>query len=258
MSIDKSWINLTDRLSDEYEAGVMDFLQRARQCVDSRGLVKCPCRRCVNVEFQTIDVLENHLFVNGFLRKYTNWHWHGEDEIIPMRARIDQNDEDEMMDVLTDLMQNDNDEQAENERGQEIPTTDYRSGQHYNDLFAEIEAPLFPGCQNYTSLNFLVKLMHFKVLGKIPNKIFDGMLELLHDAFPAPNKLPKSHYAAKRLLRKLGLGYESIHVCKHDCALFWKEHAGKSKCPVCGEDRWVDKNTKGKKVPHKVMRYFPA
>ncbi|XP_062078722.1 uncharacterized protein LOC133834305 isoform X2 [Humulus lupulus] len=257
MSIDKSWINLTDRLSDEYEAGVMDFLQRARQCVDSRGLVKCPCRRCVNVEFQTIDVLENHLFVNGFLRKYTNWHWHGEDEIIPMRARIDQNDEDEMMDVLTDLMQNDNDEQAENERGQEIPTTDYRSGQHYNDLFAEIEAPLFPGCQNYTSLNFLVKLMHFKVLGKIPNKIFDGMLELLHDAFPAPNKLPKSHYAAKRLLRKLGLGYESIHVCKHDCALFWKEHAGKSKCPVCGEDRWVDKNTKGKKVPHKVMRYFP-
>ena len=63
MSIDKSWIKLTDQLSDEYEAGVMDFLQRARQCIDSRGLVKCQCRRCVNVEFQTIDVLENESLV---------------------------------------------------------------------------------------------------------------------------------------------------------------------------------------------------
>ena len=28
-------------------------------------------------------------------------------------------------------------------------------------------------------------------------------------------------------------------------------------CYVCRESHWVDKNTKGKKVPHKVLRYFP-
>ncbi|XP_062075101.1 ATP-dependent 6-phosphofructokinase 5, chloroplastic-like [Humulus lupulus] len=39
------------------------------------------------------------------------------------------------------------------------------------------------------------------------------------------------------LLRKIGLGYELIHVCEHDGALFSKKHIGKSKCPVCGEDR---------------------
>ncbi|KAL7603049.1 hypothetical protein Lser_V15G18904 [Lactuca serriola] len=29
-------------------------------------------------------------------------------------------------------------------------------------------------------------------------------------------------------------------------------------CPVCNESQWVDENTKGKKVAHKVLRYFPV
>ncbi|KAM6544118.1 hypothetical protein CsatB_008565 [Cannabis sativa] len=255
MSIDKSWINNSNRLSNDYESGALAFVERARQFVDSRGLVKCPCNKCVNVEFQTIDVLESHLFVNGFLRSYTNWNWHGEEEIIPTRT-ADVIEEDEMIDIVSDIMQHANCVDEENEH-EEIPEQGFNSRVDYSDLFEEIGAPLFPGCQKYTSLNFMVKMMHFKVLGKIPEKIFDGILELLHDAFPAPNKLPKTHYAARKLMRKLGLGYENIQVCPNNCTLFWKEHAGKSKCPICGEDRWVDNNTKGKKVPRKVMRYFP-
>ena len=57
---------------------------------------------------------------------------------------------------------------------------------------------------------------------------------------------------------KIGLGYEAIHVCKNDCALFWKEYKSWQHCPTCKESRWVDKNTKGKKVAHKVLRYFPV
>ncbi|XP_062085438.1 uncharacterized protein LOC133791534 [Humulus lupulus] len=259
MSIDKTWINNSNKFSDEYVAGAFAFVERAQQFVDTRGLVKCPCNKCLNIELQTIGVLESHLFENGFLRSYTNWYWHGEEEIIPTNRVVHQCHEDEMMDVLNDIAQPNNCEDDENEVDDEIPPASECRGtsQYYNDLFAEMESPLFPGCDKYTSLNFVAKLMHFKVLGKIPNKIFDGILELLEDAFPSPNKIPKSHYAAKRLMRKLGLGYESIHVCKNDCALFWKENAGKHTCPICGEDRWVDKNTKGKKVAQKVMRYFP-
>ncbi|XP_060966714.1 uncharacterized protein LOC133035059 [Cannabis sativa] len=58
-------------------------------------------------------------------------------------------------------------------------------------------------------------------------------------------------------LRNLGLGYDSIDVCKYNCAIFWKENEKKEFCPVCGESRWVKRKGKGKKVPHKVMRYFP-
>ncbi|KAA0068183.1 uncharacterized protein E6C27_scaffold238G001570 [Cucumis melo var. makuwa] len=66
-------------------------------------------------------------------------------------------------------------------------------------MFPEIEEELYPGCLKFTSFNFLVKLMHIK--------------------------LPVSYYEAKKRLRDLGMGYESIHVCKFDCALFWKDYA---------------------------------
>ena len=66
-----------------------------------------------------------------------------------------------------------------------------------------------------------------------------------------------SYYNAKKMLRDLGLGYESIHACKHDCTLFWKEHAGAEKCPSCNESRYQIDDGKGKKIPHKILRYFP-
>ncbi|KAD5318009.1 hypothetical protein E3N88_17955 [Mikania micrantha] len=58
-------------------------------------------------------------------------------------------------------------------------------------------------------------------------------------------------------MRKIGLGYQSIHACINDCALFWKENSRMQNCPVCNESRWVDNNTKGKKVAQKVLHYFP-
>ncbi|TYK04807.1 uncharacterized protein E5676_scaffold68G001310 [Cucumis melo var. makuwa] len=83
------------------------------------------------------------------------------------------------------------------------------------------------------------------------------LLELLNEAFPNGVKLPVSYYEAKKRLRDLGMGYESIHVCKFDCALFWKDYASLDKCPHCGESRYRLNDRKGKQIPHKVLRYFP-
>ncbi|KAA0041231.1 uncharacterized protein E6C27_scaffold128G002010 [Cucumis melo var. makuwa] len=89
-------------------------------------------------------------------------------------------------------------------------------------IFLEIEEELYPGCLEFTSFNFLVKLMHIKVLNRWSDKSFDMLLELLNEAFPNGVKLPAFYYEANKRLRDLGLGYESIHVCKFDCALFGK------------------------------------
>ena len=58
-------------------------------------------------------------------------------------------------------------------------------------------------------------------------------------------------------MRAIGLGYESIHVRKYDCALFWKENAAYEAYPICKHSRWMENRGKGKKIPHKVLRYFP-
>ena len=69
--------------------------------------------------------------------------------------------------------------------------------------------------------------------------------------------IPTSYYEAKKILRDLGLGYEAIHVCRYDCILFWKEHADKDKCPICGEPRYKNIDGKSKLISQKVLRHFP-
>ena len=83
------------------------------------------------------------------------------------------------------------------------------------------------------------------------------LLELLKDVYLNGTRISSSHYKEKKKLNELGLGYENIHVCKYDCALFWKENAHLEKCPICNEPRYQMVEEKGKKVAHKVMRYFP-
>ncbi|KAA0050361.1 uncharacterized protein E6C27_scaffold88G00930 [Cucumis melo var. makuwa] len=66
-------------------------------------------------------------------------------------------------------------------------------------------------------------------------------LELLRAAFPMCNStIPSSFYEAKRKLRDLGLGYETIHACKYDFVLYWKEFADLQHCPTCGEARYKE------------------
>ena len=53
--------------------------------------------------------------------------------------------------------------------------------------------------------------MHVKVSCKMTSMAMDMMLQLLNEAFKSTN-FPKNHYEAKKNLRSLGLGYESIHA----------------------------------------------
>ncbi|XP_042404102.1 uncharacterized protein LOC121993927 [Zingiber officinale] len=191
---------------------------------------------------------------HGIQQSYKVWDYHGEKyEHPPLENEVlsDSDAQDEMRDVLNDLT-------GLVEIGESSEPTQQRDFQteNFNDMLREIEKELYPGCVNFSALNFLVKLMHVKVLNKWSNKSFDMLLKLLKQAFPQAI-LPGSHYEAKRKLGELGLGYESIHVCENDCALFWRENVGLENCPICGMSRWVDKNMKGRKIPKKVMRYFP-
>ncbi|KAA0048683.1 putative transposase [Cucumis melo var. makuwa] len=52
--------------------------------------------------------------------------------------------------------------------------------------------------------------------------------------------IPSSFYETKRKLRDLGLGYETIHACKYDCVLYWKEFADLQHCHTCGEARYKE------------------
>jgi hypothetical protein len=77
-----------------------------------------------------------------------------------------------------------------------------------------------------------------KSLYRISNSAFSVIMKLLAEAFPECNTLPKSYNEEKNLLKELGLGYDSIHVCFNNCLMFMKQYAKLDDCPICGLSRW--------------------
>nr|XP_043639273.1 uncharacterized protein LOC122610343 [Erigeron canadensis] len=118
-----------------------------------------------------------------------------------------------------------------------------------------MEKPLYPECDEFAVLGFLLELMNVKISCKMTNVAMDMILDLFSRAFKEAN-FPKNHYQAKKYLCTLGLGYQSIHACKYDCALFWEENKDLENCPRCNTSRYEEKSN-GKKKPVKVLRYFP-
>ena len=265
--MDKSWMNLCDRLSDEYATGVKTFLQVAKNHVDQNGKTRCPCKHCQNAFWKSIYDIETHLYKYGIATTYQRWIFHGEKVSVDYNERNDMSgpnrlnhhetfdvnddvdDDDEMIELLSDVCGPIPNRDATSE------TTNVET-KHFDELLGEAGKKLFTGSK-FSSLTFIVKLMHLKVLNHWSNKSFDMLLELLSEIFPEGTNLPSCTYDAKKMLQDLGLGYEKIHACKFDCALFWKENEFLDKCPICDEDRYKINDGKGKKIPHKSLRFFP-
>ncbi|GKA19919.1 reverse transcriptase domain-containing protein [Tanacetum coccineum] len=130
----------------------------------------------------------------------------------------------------------------------------------FEELYTSSNEELCLDCNHVTRLEFMAKFTYFKVKGKLTDSIFNEMLEFFQHVFPTMKgyKLPPSYYAIKKTFKMIGLGYESIHACVNDCFLFRGDNNKDVHfCPVCKTSRWKDSNTLGKKVPKKVLRYFP-
>ncbi|CAK8534421.1 unnamed protein product [Lathyrus sativus] len=78
--IKKDWVELPPH-SQDYKDGVNYFLDIAF----TKGMVEeeeilCPCAVCCNDSWEVRDVVHDHLCSKGFLKGYTEWIYHGEDE----------------------------------------------------------------------------------------------------------------------------------------------------------------------------------
>ncbi|CAH9060240.1 unnamed protein product, partial [Cuscuta europaea] len=124
-------------------------------------------------------------------------------------------------------------------------------------LVSNAQTELYPGCKKMSRLSFIIQLLHIKVYNKLSDKAMDMMLKLMKSSFPNGETLPCSYYEARKMLRDLGLGYECIPACKYDCVLFWKENSCLDSCPTCGTSRWKTDDGNSKKIPQKILRYFP-
>ncbi|WVZ93355.1 hypothetical protein U9M48_039342, partial [Paspalum notatum var. saurae] len=266
--MDKSWIN--DRqFSPAYIKGVKAFMRFVQERCDVNSPIHCPCSECNNRKQGPLAEVEDHIYIYGMSSTYTRWIYHGE----PLIAETNQDteiqepdhdmapDHDMTLDGIATLEYQDEDDDGDDgipELLGDLYTARDKDNGHpkFDKILEDSKCALYPGCGKFTKFSFLVKLLHLKSYYRITNTAFDALLQLLSLAFPDNNALPRSYNEVKYLLRELGLGYESIHVCKNNCVLYRKKYAKLEHCPVCKESRWKDPKG-GKRVPRKVIRYFP-
>ncbi|XP_058785062.1 uncharacterized protein LOC131659973 [Vicia villosa] len=136
----------------------------------------------------------------------------------------------------------------------------------FYSLIKEAEQELYPGCKDFSSLSFTIRLYLLKCLHGWSNTSFTALLELLKEAMPDLN-ISESFYKTKAMISGLGLDYKKIDACPNDCMLFWKEHEKENSCTICEASRWKQNAaTEGCeseqpkndcRVPAKVLRHFP-
>ncbi|KAI5350103.1 hypothetical protein L3X38_002994 [Prunus dulcis] len=74
----RRWIQNPNRCSDEYLDGIEDFIEFARRQNPGATRIRCPCRRCNNTLWETIENVGFHLVRNRIIETYSIWNLHGE------------------------------------------------------------------------------------------------------------------------------------------------------------------------------------
>ena len=253
-----------NRLHHTFQLGVKEFLQFAYARKEPHSKIPCPCMKCNNFCDYPREVVERHLLMHGIVKSYVRWIYHGEDfennfaNDEGVEENYEQGNEvDDMHGMIDDIATSrfgdhwgvgeESIEQSVHVNGGEVDT--------FLKLLNDAEQELYPGCKKFSKLSFLVKLLHLKMMYRMSNKCFDMLLEILKDVFPMCDSFPKSYYESKKVIRDLGLNYVKIDACVNDCAIFWKDYKDLDKCPKCGSSRWKFEGSK--KIPQKVLRYFP-
>ncbi|KAK5834545.1 hypothetical protein PVK06_018427 [Gossypium arboreum] len=291
--MDRSWMKLS-RVSNAYQNGVQTFLNFAFQNASQENMILCPCKKCGNIYWHFREVVYEHLIVDGFIRGYKKWIFHGEctssgtsSTINPTYPDTDYHQyvrQDDMEDMLRDAfnMRSHGEQSCPPdfiisedcniggnvfcETGTSAPNEEpnEEAAKFYN-LLNEMNEELYEGSK-YSKLSFCIRLFHLKCLGGWTGNSFTMLLEFLREIFPFA-KIPQSCQDMKRLIKDLGLGYDKIHSFPNDCMLYWGDQKNQQSCHVCGKSRWMNSNTEDvntdeggaqlRKKPVKVLRYFP-
>ena len=97
--------------------------------------------------------------------------------------------------------------------------------------------------------------MNMCAVFRVSNKFTNELLQFLaSDLLPQANKLPPSHYEARKMIKKLGLEYNSILTCPNGCVLYEEGNVDLNACPQCSKSRWIEGTNS---IPAKVICHFP-
>lgn len=238
----------------EYFDGVDAFMNFAFMDVPFDTKVRCPCCNCTCLRKWEKETVREHLYLDGVMKDKEFWKFYGEGGKDEGSRNVCSGSP--MHEMLVDAFQMRMHNLSEH-KDENIEPLDADS-KNFFELLQDAEQPAYLGCKNFSKLSFLIRLINIKCMGGWSNKHFDMLLMLLKEFLPDGNSLPSSFYEIKKMLDKLGYGYQKIDACPNDCILYWKDYEHFQYCPKCGESRWKTNQCNMKRrAAQKVLRHFP-
>lgn len=202
--------------------------------------IRCPCSKCCNKQYLTRNEVHFHLKKNGFERGYTVWLAHGES----YRST-----------ASTAQGKTVNEESSRRDGGIGMrymvfdaagPNFDwnYNEDEHFGSNYQEpnhdahrlykllndADEPLWNGCTRHSTVSAVSQLLNIKSEFNLPQSCYDRLMSTIKSMIQEDEKLPKNLYEAKKMVSRLGLGYEKIDVCVNNCILYYKMNSHKKKC----------------------------
>jgi hypothetical protein len=236
----------------------------------SGGGIRCPCKRCQNKKFLHPDVVTMHLLHKGFMKEYLCWYAHRE-LFVPHNTMVERMAEStssasNMHGVETDnsnpyrIMVMNAVRMNQGHVGQcsiidEEPNT---NATRFFDLLKDSDEPLWDDCTNHSKLSVVAQVFTIKSDYRLSEAGYDRIVEWVRSILLKGNRLKENFYAAKSMMKLIGLRYQKISMCPNICMLYCLENVELTEYRTCEHSRYKPKTGKGKTlVAHKKLRYFP-
>jgi hypothetical protein len=125
------------------------------------------------------------------------------------------------------------------------------------DLLRDFDEPLWDGCTNHSKLSAVAQVFTINSDHGLSEASYEKIIEWARSILPEGNRLKENFYAAKCIMKPLGLGYQKIDICPNFCMLYYLENAEMTECMTCGHSRYKPRTGRGKTlVAYKKLRYL--
>jgi hypothetical protein len=95
-------------------------------------------------------------------------------------------------------------------------------------------------------LSAVAQMFTIKSGPKLSEVGYDKIIEWARSILLEGNRLRENFYAAKSMMKPLGLGYQKINICLNFCMLYYLENAELTECMTCGHSRYKPRTGIGK------------
>jgi len=253
----------------DYCNGVQGFINFATSILKNftDGGIRCPCRKCNDASSRCCNDASSNQMVHGRLPVL---YAHGElfvpDESMEEQVvgstssasnmhEVGNENSNPYRNMVMDAMRMNEGNVKECPIVEEEPNAD---AARFFDLLRDSDEPLWDGCTNHSKLSAVAQVFTIKSDHWLSEAGYDKIIEWARSILPEGNRLKENFYAAKSMMKPLGLGYQKIDICPNFCMLYYLENAEMTECMTCGHSRYKPRTGRGKTlVAYKKLRYFP-